>query len=90
MSLTPSPQSKRGDRNNLSREAWPRGLRRESAASYVGISPALFDRWVKDGTMPLPCKRGGVVLWDRFGLDTALEVLFYPTDAHSQWDSVKV
>jgi predicted DNA-binding transcriptional regulator AlpA len=32
----------------------PRGLSREQAAAYVGISPSLFDALVKDGRMPAP------------------------------------
>ena len=72
------------------REAWPRGLRRADAAEYVGISPALFDIWVNDGRLPLPTKIGGVVLWDRFGLDKALEAIFYPADDLTAWDDLKV
>jgi len=34
----------------------PRGLRREDAAYYVGVSPAMFDEMVKDGRMPQPKK----------------------------------
>jgi len=36
----------------------PRGLRREDAAFYVGVSPATFDEMVKDGRMPQPKKVG--------------------------------
>lgn len=69
------------------REAWPRGLRRDGAAEYVGISPSKFDDWVVDGTMPSPTKKGGVALWDRYALDTAMDRLFYPgADPDSQWD----
>lgn len=71
-------------------EAWPRGLRRADASHYVGVSPSQFDKWVEVGTMPKPTKKGGIVLWDRFALDMALEAIFYPTEDHSQWDSVRV
>lgn len=53
----------------------PRGLRREAAAWYVGVSPSTFDEWVGDGTMPTPKKKNGVVLWDRLALDAAIEAL---------------
>jgi predicted DNA-binding transcriptional regulator AlpA len=73
------------------REAWPRGLRRPDAASYLGISPSQFDKWVVVGTVPSPKKIGGVVLWDRFALDDAMEAIFYP-EAEAEmaiWDEVR-
>ena len=39
-------------------------LRRGEAAAALGISPGLFDTWVRDGLMPKGKKIGGVVLWD--------------------------
>lgn len=39
-------------------------LRREEAAGSLGISPTLFDAWIRDGLMPPGRKIGGVVLWD--------------------------
>ena len=53
----------------------PRGLRREMAAGYVGISPSLFDVWVSKGLMPQPKHQDGVVVWDRIRLDAAFEAL---------------
>ncbi len=53
----------------------PRGLRREDAAFYIGISPTLFDRWVKDGHMPEAKKLGETVIWDRLALDEAFDAL---------------
>lgn len=53
----------------------PRGMRREAAAYYVGVSPAKFDDWVEAGLMPSPKKEGGVVVWDRRKLDQAFEAL---------------
>jgi len=67
----------------------PRGLRREAAADYVGVSPSAFDLWVKNQIMPQSKRIGGVVLWDRFALDAHLEALFYPeADPNSVWDNV--
>ncbi|MEO6013405.1 MAG: hypothetical protein ABIQ30_07460 [Devosia sp.] len=39
-------------------------LRRDEAATAVGISVSLFDRWISEGKMPKGRKIGGVVLWD--------------------------
>ena len=52
-----------------------RGLRREDAALYVGVSPSLFDRAVKDGQMPRPVKLFGAVIWDVQALDRAFDAL---------------
>jgi predicted DNA-binding transcriptional regulator AlpA len=69
----------------------PRGLRRADAAGYLGISPSQFDKWVLLGRAPVAKKIGGVVLWDRFALDEAIEAIFYPVeDADlSKWDDVR-
>jgi predicted DNA-binding transcriptional regulator AlpA len=53
----------------------PRGLRREQAAQYLGISPTTFDMWVRDSLMPAPKRIGGVVMWDRKALDLAFDEL---------------
>jgi len=53
----------------------PRGLRRQTAAHYVGVSATKFDEWVAQGLMPEPKQEGGVVVWDRLGLDAAFDVL---------------
>ena len=49
----------------------PRGLSRIEAAAYTGVSPALFDRAVKDHVMPPPVRIFGRVLWDREAIDAA-------------------
>jgi hypothetical protein len=49
----------------------------------------LFDVWVRDHKLPSPRKIGGVVLWDRFSLDVAIEALFYPDDDLAAWDDVR-
>lgn len=53
----------------------PRGLRRDAAADWVGMSPSKFDELVKDGRMPKPKRVDGVVVWDRYRLDAAFEAL---------------
>ena len=69
----------------------PRGLSRVQAATYVGVSPSLFDELVKDGRMPRPVKINARVIWDRHQLDTAFAIL---TDGGEQsgehWDDVAV
>lgn len=52
-----------------------RGLRREDAARYVGISTAKFDACVKDGRMPQPFKIDACVIWDLRRLDAAFDAL---------------
>jgi predicted DNA-binding transcriptional regulator AlpA len=53
----------------------PRGLSREQAAAYVGVSPSLFDTLIKDCRMPGPKRINSRVVWDRFRLDLAFEAL---------------
>jgi hypothetical protein len=53
----------------------PRGLRRQEAAWYVGVSPSKFDDWVARRLMPPPKKQDGVVVWDRRSLDAAFDAL---------------
>src|SRR5690242_5829725 len=67
----------------------PRGLRREYAAAYLGISPTKFDEWVRRRVMPLPRRLDGIVVWDRYELDDAFERL--PNEEAEQdsvWDYV--
>jgi predicted DNA-binding transcriptional regulator AlpA len=67
--------SRVADGVNRSRIVEPRGLRRETAAAYVGVSPSKFDEWVNDGRMPKPKRVDGCVVWDRFALDQAFDAL---------------
>lgn len=47
----------------------PRGLNREQAAAYIGVSTSLFDEMVKDGRMPSPKRPNARTVWDRLKLD---------------------
>ena len=67
----------------------PRGLSREEAAAYIGVSPSLFDILVKDGRMPVPKRINSRVVWDRLKLDVAFEVLD-GTDADGTDDEWRV
>lgn len=64
---------------------WPRGMRRDDAAAYLGISPSKFDDWVSRGIMPGPKRQDGVKVWDRMRLDQAFELL--PDEAEESQDS---
>jgi predicted DNA-binding transcriptional regulator AlpA len=53
---------------------WPRVLRRELAATYLGLSPSAFDNAVNEGTLPAPVPVYGTVKgWDRADLDAWVE-----------------
>lgn len=53
----------------------PRGMSREEAARYVGVSATKFDGLVADGRMPQPKRIDGRVVWDRLRLDAAFSEL---------------
>ena len=53
----------------------PRGLNREEAARYIGVSPSTFDRLMAEGRMPQPTRIGKRVVWDRLKLDAAFSDL---------------
>jgi predicted DNA-binding transcriptional regulator AlpA len=53
----------------------PRGLCRDEAARYIGVSSTKFDDLVTRGDMPKPKRIDGRVIWDRFALDMAFNAL---------------
>jgi predicted DNA-binding transcriptional regulator AlpA len=53
----------------------PRGLSREEAARYVGVSPRLFDEMIADRRMPKPRQVNSRTIWDRAELDIAFSEL---------------
>jgi hypothetical protein len=53
----------------------PRGLGRKLSAQYMGVSPSLFDKLVKDGLMPQPIAIYSRRVWDRRALDDAFTAL---------------
>jgi predicted DNA-binding transcriptional regulator AlpA len=76
-------------RSSLPEGALPRGLRREEAAAYIGVSPSTFDTMVKGGTMPKPKTIGARRVWDKWKLDAAFNEL--PGDevcGDDVWDQV--
>lgn len=70
----------------------PRLVKREAAASYVGVSPTTFDEMVKDGRMPRAKRlRGRRKAWDVRALDAAIDDLPNAdnnNDNNDTWDDV--
>ena len=64
-----------------------RGLLRDEAAMYVGISPSKFDELVADGRMPAPRRIDGRKVWDVRSIDLAFDEL--PCDdSPNSWQGV--
>jgi excisionase family DNA binding protein len=68
-----------------------RGLSREEAAMYVGISASKFDELVHDGRMPGPKRIDGRKVWDVRDLDVAFDALpgENPLSQGSSWDDFR-
>jgi len=52
--------------------AWPRMMKRTTAARYCDLAPTKFLQEVASGRLPLPVKLGGEDHWDRDALDDDL------------------
>jgi hypothetical protein len=63
----------------------PRGLCREAAAEYIGVSPRKFDELVADGRVSRPIKIDGRSIWDRKRLDQNLDALGGNAEDVDQW-----
>jgi excisionase family DNA binding protein len=64
-----------------------RGLSREEAAMYVGVSAAKFDEMIKDGRMPEPRLIDSRKVWDVRQLDLAFDDLpCQNAPAGNSWD----
>ena len=66
-----------------------RGLSRQEAARYVGISTTKFDELVGEGQMPRPFRIGSRTIWDLRKLDAAFDLLSGPDekpDSFADWD----
>jgi predicted DNA-binding transcriptional regulator AlpA len=61
-----------------------RGLNREEAADYIGVSASLFDEMVRDGRMPKPKRINSRTVWDVRALDRSFDAL--PGDAGAEGD----
>ena len=69
------PQRSHMARVNLIPPAERRGLSREEAAEYVGVSTSLFDAMVRDRRMPAAKRINARTVWDRRQLDAAFSAL---------------
>ena len=65
-----------------------RGLSRDEAAMYIGISAGKFDALVADGRMPAPVKIDGRKIWDIRSIDLAFDALSRETPSANSWDGV--
>jgi hypothetical protein len=75
-------------KNVLPQSLAPRGLSREQAAAYVGVSPSLFEMLVKDGRMPGPKRINARTVWDRLQLDEAFAALPTNDEPINPWDEI--
>jgi predicted DNA-binding transcriptional regulator AlpA len=68
-----------------------RGLSRDEAAMYVGISASKFDELVRDRRMPTPKRIDGRKVWDIRDLDVAFDALpgENPQSQGSSWDDFR-
>lgn len=64
----------------------PRGLSRDEAARYIGISTSKFDKLVHERTMPRPKRIDGRIIWDRISLDAAFTEL--PEERTNKIDAI--
>src|SRR5687767_1271141 len=72
----PGPRGMRAERIHvLPPSLAPRGLCREQAAEYIGVSVSLFDEMVHDGRMPRPKRVNTRTIWDRHELDLSFAAL---------------
>ena len=64
-----------------------RGLSREAAANYIGVSASLFDEMVRDGRMPRPKRINSRTVWDVRAIDRAFDRLpGGSVDEDDDWD----
>lgn len=54
---------------------WPQSMKRKTAAEYVDLSEAAFEREVAAGRLPAPISLGGRDHWSRDALDAAIRLL---------------
>jgi hypothetical protein len=65
-----------------------RGLSRDEAAMYIGVSANKFDALVADGRMPTAVKIDGRRLWDIRSLDLAFDELPREDAKPNTWGGV--
>jgi hypothetical protein len=65
-----------------------RGLSRDEATMYIGISAAKFDEMVADGRMPAPIRIDARKIWDIRSVDLAFDALSTEDPKPNSWDGV--
>ena len=62
-----------GGQARLTPPDWPRMMRKSTAAAYLDITDAAFQRAVDSGQLPQPVEFGGTKLWSRPAIDLVCE-----------------
>jgi predicted DNA-binding transcriptional regulator AlpA len=63
-----------------------RGLSRDEAAMYCGVSVTLFDRMLADGRMPPPRRIDSRKVWDIRSIDVAFDRLPVEDSKGNGWE----
>ena len=63
-----------------------RGLSRDEAAMYIGVSASKFDEMVEDGRMPSPVRIDNRKVWDIRSPDLAFDAL--SAENSNSWNGV--
>lgn len=67
------------------RYGWPAMMRRATAAAYLELSVAAFEREIVAGTLPKPVRLGGKDAWSKRKLDEAIDILLGEGTADLDW-----
>ena len=65
-----------------------RGLSRDEAAMYIGVSAGKFDELVANGRMPQPLRIGARKVWDLRALDLCFDALPRDDSVENSWGDV--
>jgi predicted DNA-binding transcriptional regulator AlpA len=65
-----------------------RGLSRDEAAVYIGVSATKFDEMVADGRMPPPLRIDARKVWDIRSLDLAFDAIANENPTPNSWEGV--
>ena len=84
----PAPRKRARRPSVLPASLPPRGLSREQAAEWWGVSPTSFDRGVADGRIPKAYRFYGRNLWDRLKLERAFSALDTDATDDHPWGSM--
>jgi hypothetical protein len=74
-------------KKNLVLPGWPRGLSRDFAAAYIGVSTSLFGEMVRDGRMPPAKQINRRKVWDVRDVDLAFTKLGFDEPSWSTFEA---